>query len=532
MGIGGYKISYRSVVLLWVFVFFIWGALTLRTYPPINYNLGDEIWAVEGSLNFFDNPPIGYAIPRLYFASLGLFLSLTGGGVFVARLFSLIAGSILLYLTYVLGKEILDEKAGLVSSIVLGSTFAFQWHSNIARPEIMTSLIIVFAFYLLLVGLRENMRLLLYSGILSALSINIHPNNLQYVPGFVAAYVILARKKVFSKATLLFLSGLGAGILAWMVFSYAPSQASSVQAQSAAQAASGILRSYPFPFMNKNLFALFKESVISFPKDYIFQYLRLFNDFFPNNISAYFFAVSAGLVYLTALFTRQRRNVLLLAGFPALTAFFNYFITEQFGYWHVVEFYPFFAVALAAGLKGIEGLRTPREGLRTPREGALPLGRRASTVFVWLFIAVFSAAGIADIAMGRIRMRKYSYTRLLGKVSAAVPSGSKVVARDFYLPALKHADFVGVWFKLERPSANCPGFEDEVKRQGVDYIIMDEGFRTIASKSCGPAYDTEIMRYINLKCSLSSAIDEQYPHYWAAGKIISGVYIFKTDKNM
>jgi len=499
--------DYRVVAALLVAVFVLSGALTLKAYPPVNYNLGDEIWATQNGINF-PGLPHGPGEPVLYFAAIWAFQGIVGEGVFPVRLFSVLMAGVSLYLTFLIGKAVINEKAGLLSAALLATSFAFGWHARIARPEMMTTVFVLSAFYLVVRGVKENPRFLFYGGLLTALSVNVHPNNLQYIAGMTFAYCALAKREVFSKKTLLYLSGILAGLAAWFIMIYLPSKSASMATPLTA-AVGDITRVHQFPFMEKGLLGLLKESAVSFPKDYIFEYLRLFDDFFPNTISVWFFAISAGLLWGLGLLTGKRRTALYLLCIPALTAFGNYFITYQFGYWHIIEFYPFLALAMSAAALGLRDSQK--------KAGAL----------VWAFLFIFCLAGVADTAACRQRMRKYSYERLAHRVSEAVPEGARVIA-NFYMPAAK-VKLLSPWFiEFDRPG-RCPDFPEELERLSADYILMDDGLRTFMSKSCGPEYEAWAIRYLNLNFPVAY-IDEQYPNYWAEGGLIKGVYVFRLRR--
>jgi hypothetical protein len=501
--------AHRLLLISWLVLFFAFGLLTIKTYPPVNYNIGDEIWATTNSAEFAKSPRPDLVTPQVYFMTMGLYLSIAGDDVFAARSFSLIAATLVLYLTYLLGKELVDINIGLLSSVLLGTSFAFSWHSRVARSEMMTALLIVLAFYLLYCAFKYGKtRFLFYSSFLTVLSVNVHANSLQYVLGIVPVYMVLFRKRLLTRSTLYFLGGTLSGLTIWFVLNNLIPTMGAAAPPSAASTLKGIPNVAPFPVLNKNPFVLFKEILTSMPGDYL-EYLSLFNAYFPNNIDIAVVAYTVLAVCLLSLFTKHRWNAALLLGFVAITSFCNYLVAMQFGYWHIVEFFPFIAIAIALGLYGIK-----------EKFG------KFQTVFLWLSILFFLVTGAGDTLATYIKTKDYDYERLLAKVSEKVDG--RVLGMGIYSPAFKEEDFASPGFRFEAPgTSECPPIEDKVKELGVRYIIGDSLFRSLARLSCGEEYEKEFVRFLFLKCKLVSEIDESYPNYWADG-IISDITVFEV----
>jgi 4-amino-4-deoxy-L-arabinose transferase-like glycosyltransferase len=499
---------YRLITLLWIAVFLVFGLFTIRFYPPVNYNIGDEIWALQGSIDAVETGlPRQLVAPRLYFLLMGHFILLAGGGVFAARAFSLLAASCVLYVTYLLGREMKGGGAGLLSSVLLGTTFAFSWHGRIIRHEMLTALFIMGAVYLIYCAyVRGKGSFLLYGSFLAALSIHVHPNNLQYVLGLAPLYVVLFRGKALSVNSFYFLGGLIAGFVLWLVVGYYPSLSAAEMSNISPGDIVGVM---PSPVASKGFFKVFGESLFSLPGDFM-EYIRLFNIYFPNRINVAAAVGAGGLMCVLSLFTRYRWKALLLLFFVFISSFANYFITDVFGYWHVVELYPFLAIAIALGLYGV--------GEKT--------GSALRRVFVAAGALFFIAIGTADTAMTMYGMKDYDYQRLLDKVSREVDG--RVLGMGLYSPAFKREDFVSPWFNIDRPSRDCPPFGDKVRELRVKYIIADEMLQSFSRMGCGPNYEKELVRYLFLKCKRVAEVDERYPNYWVDGGVIREIYIFRT----
>lgn len=505
----------HKVAILWSLIFFLWGAATIKSFPPVNYNLGDEIWAYESGMSVIGGGAVSYFDPVFYFFLSGLFSMTTGWGVFSVRLLSLISASLLLYLVFRLASMLSDEVTGLFSSLLLGSTFAFHWHARTARPEILTSLIIVLSVYFIYKSFMEEGKkyYLVVSGALVTLSVWIHPNNLQYCLGIVPLYIFAGGRKSLGARGIYFVSGPIAGFFIISLLLYLTSN------QSLTALLSHVF-SYPYPAVKQDILLLIKESFFNLPKDYWFEYLSMFDSFFPNNISLGFFAYMTAPIIFFSLFTGVRRHVITLFGFLLATSYLNYFVTDLFGYWHVVEFYPFIAICTAIGLKGIED--------KIPYVFSFKkFSLRSGAILSLAFLTVFSVAGIYDVVVSQNNVRGYDYDRILNKVSSAVPATGKVLGLDLYRLAFDKDRFVGIGFRIDIPS-DCPRFEEYIKQFNVKYIIMDDSFKVFASKACGAPYTNDMLRYLNLNTALHKVIDESYPSFWAPGKMINNIYIFEV----
>jgi hypothetical protein len=421
----------RALLAAWLLLFFMFGLLTLKVYPPVNYNLTDEIWAMHSSTAFMEGRGESSKVtPRFYFGALGAFQSIAGKGVTTARAFSLMASVVVLYLTYLLGRELKDGYAGLLSSVLLGSTFAFSWHSRVIRSEILTAAFVVAAVYLLYYAFkREKHRYLFAGSLLAALSINVHPNSLQYALGIMPVFLIIFRRRAASVATLYFSGGLLAGFLVWLAISYFPSMPAGA---ATVGAVGGVHKVWPFPVLNENFFALLWKSLKALPEDYM-QYIKLFDVFFPNKISIVLTVSAAACVWVLAMFTKERRRVLAILGLVASTNFIIYFITYRYGYWHMIEIYPFLAVAIVLGLCGIKE--------KLPRKAGM------AVLFAWVLF--FAGTGTADTVMTWYEVKDYDYEKFIARVSEKIDG--KVMASDLYAPAFESKDFVQLWFNIDRP---------------------------------------------------------------------------------
>lgn len=502
-------------VILWISAFFLFGVLSLKGFPPVNYNLGDEIWSVGKGMEHVQGRWSKEILePRIYFVAQGVFVSALGGGVFSARLFSLICASFALYLVYLLGREMHSPGAGLAASLVAGSSYAFLWQSKVARPEMLGIVFVLSAFLFLIKaskdapGKKEAMFLFL-SGFIAAISVQVHPSNLQYALSMSVIYLFLFRKRLWSPASAFFLSGLLFAFAIWFFGSWQPALAA--KEGTLGDALEGVRYVYPFPILKGNVLALLRDTLQAVPRD-IREYLGLFNSFFSSRVDIRIVAACAAALWAGGMLTGQRRDVLILLGFVFVSMFVNRLITDKFNYWHMVEFYPFFALAAVFGALGIS------EGLFRGAKGR----RIATSVLVGFFILT----GMASTVAAYRKLAGYDYEGLIEKLSPYV-SGSRVLAADIYAPAVGPDGFVGLWFDVERIKRRCPPFEEKVKELNVQYIIADDLLNSSARIGCSGKYEGEMLRYLYFDCTHVARIEYRYPNFWVRGGMIKEINIFK-----
>jgi 4-amino-4-deoxy-L-arabinose transferase-like glycosyltransferase len=145
------------VVILLASFLRIW---QIENIPPGLYP--DE--AINGNEAFFSlkNQSFQLFYPEnngregLYINLLALIFYLIGPSIFAIRLTTAILGILTIICVYLLGKELFNEKIGLVSSALLSFSF---WHINLSHlgfRAILTPLVLSLALYFLLRGLRTR----------------------------------------------------------------------------------------------------------------------------------------------------------------------------------------------------------------------------------------------------------------------------------------------------------------------------------------------------------------------------------------
>ncbi len=94
--------------------------------------------------------------PPLYFYVLKIVFKIFGYSSFVLRAFSATLGVAAIYAIYLLGKELLDKRTGLIAATLLCFNYMHIYYSQEARPYFILILFTCLSFYALLKFLKQN----------------------------------------------------------------------------------------------------------------------------------------------------------------------------------------------------------------------------------------------------------------------------------------------------------------------------------------------------------------------------------------
>ena len=146
-----------------------------------------------GVPNLPSNSVYPRAIPLSYL--IGISFKLLGVNEVAARIPSVIFGILIIPLTYLTGRVIIDQKVGIVSSFIITlSPWAIAW-SREARMYSMFQFFSLFTFLLFYLGFIKNKKNFKYIAILSfAITLTLHQTGILLIPVFFL--VLLYEKKI------------------------------------------------------------------------------------------------------------------------------------------------------------------------------------------------------------------------------------------------------------------------------------------------------------------------------------------------
>lgn len=490
----------------------------LTVFPPID-NLGDESWMMSISSELLKTgkpiaaihagTPIGET-PQvttmwIYSSLLAGMVYIFGPFVWVGRFLSFMFGLLAVILTYHLGYKIVNHKIGLTAAFLLITSTAFSWHSREIRPDMMIlafSTASVYCFYRAFNEKKD--KFLFLSGLISTMSVQVHPNGAIFAFSIVIIYIITYRKILFSKSSLSLIVGLCIGFASWTIFNYLPYSASSFQT---------IHKKYLPPLLTTNIFAILFHSL---------DFLWIFS---PKNlnvlITQYYSTISAGIVYValvivtvSLIFGKNKKHSLLLLSFVILPLFISNFIVGAWQWFHYSVFLPLSFIILAISINDVCEMLS---------------SIKAKRLFFAGLVIIIAISGIIDIMKLNVNMKKYNYNSLKERISQGVTNGTTVLGSPLYYFAFSGSNnrFITYLFIEGR----CPNFKSEIQRHKIDYILVDDSLERVSSNWCSYLYyQNEIIPFLKTNTTLNKIIDIEYPSSLTAKRMIDKVYLFKVNR--
>lgn len=189
-----------------------------------------SIWLDEIHTMNESNPKVGFSelyniitageqMPPFYFYSLYFLFKIFGYTTFIARMYSAIIGVASVVSIYLLGKELMNRKVGLIAALLITVNPFHLYYSQEARPYIFLFLFTTLAFYYLIKFIKlPNRKNAIYYGVISALMISSHFFGLfvlfaQYL--LLLAFLILSNKEARKS---FFINALISGLIALVLF--------------------------------------------------------------------------------------------------------------------------------------------------------------------------------------------------------------------------------------------------------------------------------------------------------------------------
>jgi 4-amino-4-deoxy-L-arabinose transferase-like glycosyltransferase len=360
---------------------------------------------------------------RVYLYSLAGAFAIGDLSPYMARLVSFASGLVALVALYGLGRELWNERVGLVAAVLLAVSPVFIAQSHDARPEIMQIAVTLVAFYLMLLAERRRSGwLLVTSGLIASLAADVHFNGL-VVP--VALLAVLVVRRASRRSVVLFFSGTALGGMWWLFVHVLPDPSRFLEQT----------RTFGFP---TPAIEMLSEPILVLGME-IARYLRV--------DAGSLVLLAVGLFAGYSLLRRHRdRSLLAVLTYAGVVALFMLLIVGNKLPIYAVLLWPVLALLVSR------------------RVDVADHPRLAATVTVAII-----AASLASVGSMAIRDRNADYDGYIAQLRAAIPASATVVGQP------------SVWFGFaDQPYVITETFvhvqpvAQEMRRLGVEYVIADE----------------------------------------------------------
>ncbi len=491
----------------------------LTAFPPID-NMGDESWMMnisEGILKWGKpiasihvGTPIGeepqIVTSWIYNGALAGIFYIFGSSLWSGRFLSFLCGIGVIILTYYFGKNIGSPKVGLTSAFLLTTSIAFTWHSREMRPEMMLLLFITMSIYLFYIALQSDKYIfLLLSGLVATLSVQVHPHGVLFAFSIFIIYLIIYRKKIFSRPTLFLLIGFSIGFTTWVVFNYIPYSSSSFDT---------IHKRYLPPIGREDIFYLLLKSIQRILSLLTPEFLNLWIRIqYFSDISIGFLYFALFLTIVSLFFGNQQKKLIFLLSLIILPLWLSTFLAGVWSWFHFSVFLVIASIVFSISVFDIS------ERLAI---------QRLKAIFIYGVILIYGTVGLIDITKKNIEMKKFDFNTFKSRMSEGLPEGATVMGSGIYYFAIKERKdirFMTYLFIMGR----CPDIETEIKKYKVDFILVDEILMNLSEWWCSRLYRDKLMEYINKKTTLLYTIHTKIPNSLTANRFLTHVDIRKVN---
>ena len=410
---------------------------------------------------------------RIYLGYIAVSFKLLGLGPFQARLPSFVAGLVVIYLTYLLGRRLWNARAGVFAAIALAVSPVFLMQTHDARPEMLLLAFFLAALYLAVRSDAESgIRGHIGAGVIAGLAADIHLNGV-LVPFVLIAFVAVrvGPQRILLRRGTVLVAGTLLGWMWWGMVHVLPNPALFLDQWSSGQ--SGTL---PIQLLGTDLRTVFMAEPLRF--------LQATLRWWPLAWLMPLGAILGGVILLRH---HRDRNVLGVLGCIAGMILLMALLVAHKAPTYAVLVWPF---------------------------GALLVGR-------WLSVAVGRAAAIGILvttslasvfALSIVAASEWQgdYDQFVGELRGYIPAGATIQGEPTYWYGLAdHPYIADQYFGRDAPYA------ETVRRLGIEYIIADEYFLDTVLKVQRMVSEADVQDFLAHHADL--VIELQDPQYGQAG---------------
>lgn len=406
-----------------------------------------------------------YALGHLGAAIQGSVMRLAGVGVWSALVPSVLTGLVLLWFVYLLGRRLYDRQTGMLAALLLGLSGVFFGASHSARPDLLVTLLLVVALWLVAGPDGAGYRRLFLAGLLMGLSGDLHPNGFLLAPVPLLFWIWCARPvwPVLWRGVLCYGGGGLIGILYWLTRHYWPNP-EGFRRQSMLHG----LATHGVKLLDHGLFGALR-----------IELQRYLNWFWEARAHRHLFegltVVAAGAILL---WRGDRRDRGLVIAWLAVFLIAAAFMGNEFG-WYLIFAWPLFALWMARVVNIL-----PMMSDRWPVTGYW-FGRPAGVMIRNGLVGLLIGSYLVNLGLWHWKADQDSpLVARTARIRELVPAGAPVLASASLWFALWDRDFTHEPYLPFRvlearfyPESGPTGWEIEQRRLGWRYVVATGNLR-------------------------------------------------------
>lgn len=376
--------------------------------------------------------------------TVGLMFRVAGLGLFQGRLVSLAWGGLLLGLIFVIGRRLYGPLGGGIALLSLAISRPFLVGSHMVRPDIVLAAMLAAAFYLALRGVQERQGWAsLAAGLTVGLALDVHLNAIAFLPLIGLVYAAYLPRFWRARPTLLFCSGLGLGLLYFLLVRVAPDPG-----QFARSGTYLISIDKTPPILSGDMVGMLAAE------------LGRWRDYFGEDRRLELAVMLAALAAATARSISLRSLDPILFGLAAAFVLFVLIVNSKSEF-YLVLFYPWMTLLLGGALAWI----TSRAAL---------LGTPLAVVAAIAAPLVFGLPdNFEDISTAASNFRERGYYALVDEIRPLVPPGASILGPPLFWIGLNRHPYTDyyVWERLR--AERRERFSSFAARLDPDLIVLD-----------------------------------------------------------
>ncbi len=439
----------KKEIALFLTLYFIINAIFLTKYPFMH---SDESWLSGLSRlylekgtpivteSFFDLlPRFPHSIKVFFHYIQALFMTIFGYELFTFRLISLIFGILTLYTVYKISKNLFtSNKLSFLLVLILSFDIHFIYTSHFARQEALILFLIIFSFYYYITS-EASLKKPIILGIITGLSIGIHPNSLfiAAVIGSLYLFDIMFLEKSKLKELLIYILVTGifaAGFIAVNLY-FDPN----------------FFHNYKEFGDQFNVFAQPTDRISEIKNFYLKLYYQVSGTYYMPNIKfqllffPLIFALSLGRILIEKDFLKSRSTGLVMFAIVAINI--TYVVIGRYNQTSIIFIFPFFWMLFILNIKSIKY-------------------KKIISLLIAILILVISIFNIMPYINN-------DYENYIQNIGSYVDDDEVVLANlntEYYFSNNNLYDYRNLHFLKE----NNITFSDYIKKNKIEYIIYPE----------------------------------------------------------